>query len=148
MTYSRYFQVSLLWPIIASFIFIVLNYSRPAEISFFNELYGYIQLFLPYIVYATILYFWFEKTSGKQLYFSVAISPIIWGVFYPIFISLDALIVTDIKVTELLNNGFTGFGFIFLWSTLIAYGFVGLVGLIFFFIKRGLLPNKTIKPAQ
>lgn len=148
MTYSRYFQVSLLWPVITSLAIIGLNYSRPAEVSLLTELYAYIQELLPYIAYATILYLWFEKTSGNRLYFAVFISPIIWGLFYPIFIFLEGIVATDAKVSDILNDGFIGFGLVFFWSTLIAYGFVGLVMLIFFIVKGWLVPNKPIKPTQ
>jgi|SRR5208337_5604248 len=84
MTQSRFFQLSLLFPFVIWCLYLVISsVVNNRSIGFIiNNLFGAYPVFVPYFIFAAVVWKLADKKPYKQLVVTALIAPIIWGVFY------------------------------------------------------------------
>lgn len=116
MTQSRFFQLSLFFPLILWFlgllVFSAVNKEGYAFII--KHMFDAVRVFVPYLLFAAGVWKLAANKSHRILILIAFVAPIIWGVFFTLCYLLNAIVtdeVRDLKV--LLMMAF--------WATLVAY---------------------------
>jgi hypothetical protein len=116
MTQSRFFQYSLLFPLILWFlgllVFSVVNKEGYAFII--KHMFDAVRVFVPYLLFAAGVWKLAANKPHRILILIAFVAPIIWGVFFTLCYLMNAIVtdeVRDLKV--LLMMAF--------WATLVAY---------------------------
>jgi len=116
MTQSRFFQYSLLFPLILWFlgllVFSIVNKEGYAFII--KHMFDAVRVFVPYLLFAAGVWKIAANKPHRILILIAFVAPIIWGVFFTLCYLLNAIVtdeVRDLKV--LLMMAF--------WATLVAY---------------------------
>ena len=84
MTQSRFFQLSLLFPVVIWCLYLVISsfVNHRGIVFIINNLFGAYPVFVPYFIFAAVIWKLADKKPYKQLVVTALIAPIIWGVFY------------------------------------------------------------------
>ena len=87
MTQSRFFQLSLLFPFVLWCICLLLFSALYKEGSAFiiNNLFNAFRVFLPYLVFAAVVWKLASNKPYRLLIPLAAAIPIVWGVFFTLF---------------------------------------------------------------
>lgn len=90
MTQSRFFQLSLLFPFVLWCICLLLFSALYKEGSAFiiNNLFNAFRVFVPYLVFAAIVWKLASNKPYRLLIPLAAVIPIVWGVFFTLFYML------------------------------------------------------------
>ncbi|MHB8882104.1 MAG: hypothetical protein ACYC69_11420 [Thermodesulfovibrionales bacterium] len=94
MTQSRFFQTSLLFPLglwLAGLIFFTFVQKQSSELIMDN-LYSAYRIFVPYVVFAALVWKLVHNKPYKTLIFSAFIVPITWGLFFTLCYVLATLL--------------------------------------------------------
>ncbi len=86
MTQSRFFQLSLLCPIVIWCLYLVISslVNSRGIVFIISNLFGAYPVFVPYFLFATVIWKLADKKPYKQLVVTALIAPIIWGFFLAI----------------------------------------------------------------
>src|SRR5208337_3514812 len=86
MTQSRFFQLSLLFPIVIWCLYLVISslVNSRGTVFIISNLFGAYPVFVPYFIFAAVIWKLADKKPYKQLVVTALIAPIIWGFFYAI----------------------------------------------------------------
>jgi len=116
MTQSRFFQLSLFFPLVLWFlgllVFSVVNKEGYAFII--KHMFDAVRVFVPYLLFAAGVWKLAANKSHRILILIAFVAPIIWGFFFTLCYLLNAIVtdqVRDLKV--LLMMAF--------WATVVAY---------------------------
>ena len=84
MTQSRFFQFSLLFPVVIWCLYLVISsfMDHRGIVFIINNLFGAYPVFVPYFIFAAVIWKLADKKPYRQLVVTALIAPIIWGVFY------------------------------------------------------------------
>ena len=84
MTQSRFFQWSLLFPIVIWFGYLVISsvVNSRGMVFIVTNLFGAYPVFVPYFIFAGVIWKLADKKPYKQLVVTALIAPMIWGFFY------------------------------------------------------------------
>lgn len=95
MTQSRFFQLSLLFPFVLWCVFLLLFSALYKEGSAFimNNLFNAFRVFVPYLIFAAIVWKLARNKPYRLLAPLAALIPIVWGVFFTLFYMLISYIV-------------------------------------------------------
>lgn len=116
MTQSRFFQLSLCFPVILWFlgllVFSIVNKEGYAFII--KHMFDAIRVFVPYLLFAAGVWKIAANKPHRILILIAFVAPIVWGIFFTLCYLLNAIVtdqVRDLKV--LLMMAF--------WATVVAY---------------------------
>ncbi len=86
MSQSRFFQLSLLCPIVIWCLYLVISslVNSRGIVFIISNLFGAYPVFVPYFLFATVIWKLADKKPYKQLVVTALIAPIIWGFFLAI----------------------------------------------------------------
>ena len=84
MTQSRFFQLSLLFPIVIWCLYLVISslVDSSGIVFIIRNMFGAYPVFVPYFIFAAVIWKLADKKPYKQLVVTALIAPIIWGFFY------------------------------------------------------------------
>ena len=84
MTQSRFFQLSLFFPFAVWCLYLIISSLRDDRgFDFITaNVLGAYPIFVPYFIFAVILWKWADKKSYRQLVVIAMLAPILWGFFY------------------------------------------------------------------
>jgi hypothetical protein len=84
MTQSRFFQLSLLSPFVIWGLYLVISsvVNNRGIVFIMQNLFGAYPVFVPYFIFAGVIWKLADRKPYKQLVVTALIAPIIWGVFY------------------------------------------------------------------
>ena len=86
MTQSRFFQLSLFFPFVVWFLYLLisslLNHRDIGLIL--SDLFDAYPIFIPYFIFAAMLWKLSSKKTFSQLVILALIAPVLWGFFYAI----------------------------------------------------------------
>jgi heme/copper-type cytochrome/quinol oxidase subunit 2 len=93
MTQSRFFQLSLLFPFVlwclGLLIFSLVN--KQGAASVLKNLYDGYHVFVPYLIFAGVVWKMTSHKPYRMLIFMAFVVPITWGVFFTLFYVLVSL---------------------------------------------------------
>jgi hypothetical protein len=116
MTQSRFFQLSLFFPLILWFlgllVFSIVNKEGYAFII--KHIFDSIRVFVPYLLFAAGIWKLAANKPHRILILIAFFAPIIWGLFFTICYLLNAIVTDQVRdLNVLLMMAF--------WATLVAY---------------------------
>ncbi len=116
MTQSRFFQYSLLFPLILWFlgllVFSIINKEGYAFII--KHMFDAVRVFVPYLLFAAGVWKLAANKPHRILILIAFVAPILWGVFFTLCYLLNAIITDELRdLKVLLMMAF--------WATLVAY---------------------------
>jgi hypothetical protein len=84
MTQSRFFQLSLLFPFVIWCLYLVISsvVNSLGIVFIVTNLLGAYPIFVPYFIFAAVIWKLADKKPYRQLVIIALIAPIIWGFFY------------------------------------------------------------------
>ena len=84
MTQSRFFQLSLLFPFVIWCLYLVISsvVNSRGIVFIIKSLFGAYPVFVPYFIFAAVIWKLADKKPYKQLIVIALIAPLIWGFFY------------------------------------------------------------------
>jgi hypothetical protein len=116
MTQSRFFQLSLFFPLILWFLgLLVFSFVNKEGYAFIiKHMFDAVRVFVPYLLFAAGVWRLASNKPHRILILIAFVAPIIWGFFFTVCYYLNAIVtdqVRDLKV--LLMMAF--------WATVVAY---------------------------
>ncbi len=117
MTHSRFFQLSLWWPFTVWFAYLLFSsFVSHHGFSFVIEnLYDSSPIFVPYALFAALVWKISKGRSFRQLVMIACIAPVAWGGFY----MLSHMVQFYIK--EHIIEGWFVLAVMFFWATMVGY---------------------------
>ncbi len=84
MTQSRFFQWSLLFPFVIWCLYLVISsvVNNRGIVFIITNLFSAYPVFVPYFIFAAVIWKLADKKPYKQLLIMALVAPIIWGFFY------------------------------------------------------------------
>ncbi len=116
MTQSRFFQYSLLFPLILWFlgllVFSIVN--KEGYTFIIKHMFDAVRVFVPYLLFAAGVWKIAANKPHRILILIAFVAPILWGVFFTLCYLLNAIITDELRdLKVLLMMAF--------WATLVAY---------------------------
>jgi hypothetical protein len=117
MTQSKFFQVCLFLPMVlwGLCLLIFTFFYKEGAAFILNNLYNAYRVFVPYVIFAAVLWKLAEGKSYRVLVLLAAVVPVAWGVFFTLFYMLGSYVSQRLIETwyVLLIMAF--------WATVVAY---------------------------
>jgi hypothetical protein len=117
MTQSRFFQLSLLFPLVIWCLYLVISsvVNSRGIVFIIKNLFAAYPVFIPYFIFAAVVWKLADKKPYKQLVVTALIAPLIWGVFY----TLSHMLQYYIK--QRMMEPFSIVAIMAFWATLAGY---------------------------
>ena len=116
MTQSRFFQLSLFFPLVLWFIgllvFSVVNKEGSAFII--KHMFDAVRVFVPYLLFAFVVWKLAANKPYRLLILMAVLIPIIWGIFFMLCYLLNAIITDQVRDLHILL-------IMAFWATVVAY---------------------------
>ena len=132
MTQSRFFQISLFFPFVL-WVTCLLGFTivtRESNNFVLNNLYDAYRIFVPYLIFAALIWKLTRNRPYRLLMFMAFITPIFWGVFFTFFY----MIVTFLR-DRIIDKWYVLCIMAF-WATVVAYLFELIPYLILIIFKE------------
>lgn len=117
MTHSRFFQLSLCWPFAAWFLYVLFSSVRDSRglASVVANLYESYPIFIPYALFAALLWKLSRGREFRQLVMIAAVAPVVWGAFY------TSSHLAQFLLKERIFEGWFVLAVMFFWATVVGY---------------------------
>ncbi len=117
MTHARFFQLSLCWPFIVWLLYLLFSsFKDHRGITFIVKgLYDSCPIFVPYALFAALVWRLAKGRSFRQLIMIAFIAPIVWGIFY-VFSHM-----VQFYIKEHIVEGWFVLAVIFFWAAVVGY---------------------------
>jgi hypothetical protein len=117
MTQSRFFQISLLFPLaLWGLCLFVFSFTyRQGAVFILDNLYNAYRVFVPYLIFAAVLWKLAYHKPYRWFVLMAAVIPVVWGIFFVLFYMLSTL------VTAGTTEQWYVLSIMAFWATVIAY---------------------------
>lgn len=116
MTQSRFFQLSLFFPLVLWFlgllVFTVVN--KEGSTFIIKHMFDAVRVFVPYLLFAFVVWKLASNKPYRLLILMAVLIPIIWGIFFMLCYLLNAIITDQVRDLHILL-------IMAFWATVVAY---------------------------